>query len=104
MQEVKIDNGAKLLWDDRIQVGSIITAYRPGYHVVTEIRDRSSTRQTPLIFYTTLLNSKGRKSSKTSEKCDASYCRLASEQIPKHIAVLEEYIESLKKFRAEHNL
>jgi hypothetical protein len=103
MKEVTYESGLKLLWDDRIQVGSIITAYRPGYHIVTSIEDRGK-KSTPLIHYRTLLNSKGKKSKNTSERCDASYCRLASEQIPKHIQILEEYIQSLKNFQAEHDL
>ena len=93
-----------------IEVGSIITAYRPGYHVVTQIEDRSQRvfygqpYTTPLVHYTPLLTSKGTKAAKTKQVCDASYCRLAKNAIPKDIQDLENHISALRQFRLEHGL
>jgi hypothetical protein len=93
-----------------IEVGSIITAYRPGYHVVTEIEDRSKVvflnivGTTPLIHYTPLLTSKGTKAARSKQVCDAAYCRLAGPRIEEHIKELEDHISALRHFRLEHNL
>jgi hypothetical protein len=102
MIEITSRNGVLIRWDDRIQVGSIITAYRPGYHIVTKIEERYL--NAPLIYFRTLINSKGKKSRNISEKCCASWCRLASDALPEHIKVLEEYITNLKNFKAEYDL
>ena len=91
-----------------IKVGSIITAYTPGYHVVTLIIDRSKDPKyptnSPLIHYTSLLTSTGIKAAKRKKCCDAAYCQLASVMIPKHIKILEERIAALHAFQKEHDL
>jgi len=103
MQELIRENKVKLPWDDRIKIGSIITAYRQGYHVVTDIELRGD-KQNPLIHYQVLLTSKGTPSKRIIDVCDASFCVLASEEIPKHIQQLEEHIAALKALQAKYEL
>jgi len=88
---------------DVIKVGSIVTAYRPGYHVVTVITARRHI-DSPLISYKPLLTSKGTKAPNSPQQCDAAYCRLASKRIPEHIKELEAHIEALKQFQFDYDL
>jgi hypothetical protein len=92
---------------DTMVVGSIITAYRPGYHVVTGIKDRSKDPHypgaSPLISCKPLLTSKGTKAANSPQDCDASYCRLAARVIPEHIKELEKHIAALKKFQSDYD-
>lgn len=93
-----------------LQVGSIISAYRPGYHVITDIVDRSKQvvfgqRMTsPLIHYMPLLNAKGGKAPKSPQVCDAAYCRFAGPVIAEKIKELKDHIASLENFRDANNL
>jgi hypothetical protein len=88
-----------------LEVGSIISAYRPGYHIITDIVDRSDQvlfghRMTsPLIHYMPLLNAKGGKAPKSPQVCDAAYCRLAGPAITEKIAELKAHIAALVKFQ-----
>lgn len=93
---------------DEIRVGSIIKAYRPGYHVVTAIEDRRNigkySTDSPLIHYKPLLTSKGTIAANSKQTCDAAYCSLASRRIPEEIKKLEEHIEALKSFQFDYDL
>lgn len=92
---------------ETIRVGSIIKAYRPGYHIVTSIVDRRDigkySTDSPLIHYMPLLTSKGTKAAKSPQSCDAAYCSLASRRLPEEIKQLEEHIAALKKFQSDYD-
>lgn len=84
MQEVTCQNGVVLTWDDTISVGTLITAYHAGYHVVTgiEFRDHSP----PIFTYNRVVSKDGvRVNSKRQESCDASYCRKITQETIKKI-------------------
>lgn len=75
MVEVRYPNGVVLHWDDTITVGSLITAYHKGYHIVTSIDWRKD--ETPLFTYSRVDGPR-----RTTGTCDASYCvRITREMI-----------------------
>lgn len=98
MAYVKYSNGVVLEWDENISVGSLITTYNDGYHILTEIQFREEKpvpkelegtifgprlvessdpfyTASPIFHYTKVLKGDGTKSKAIRASCDASYCR-----------------------------
>jgi hypothetical protein len=99
MKTIVCKNGVELTYDETIKVGDIITTYSPGFHELTEIEDRGAFK-TPLFIYKRVFNDAGEPYKKTLQRitsCDASYCRKATEEIPKIIAEKKKSIEALQK-------
>jgi len=58
-----------------IKVGSLITAYHKGYHVVTKLYVSPAYGSlTPLVEYYSLLSSKGTKTGRRVRTCHIEYC------------------------------
>lgn len=96
-------------------VGDIITAYRKGYHKVTDIVPRYIKQEypwltlegpgeegSPLIVYQTIANDSGKRIKSTvTHNCDAHYCMKASEKIKLERKRLEETIQRLVELEKE---
>lgn len=83
--------GVELQWDDTLTVGELVTAYRPGYHILTSIDHRDG--HPPLATYVQVIRPDGTRVKKPgrSDTCDISYVERVDLQ-----RVLDIY-------RVEHN-
>ena len=93
MAFIKYDNGYISHWDETITVGSLITTYNEGYHILTRIDFRDPPKltgyanpaivershpeydYTPIFHYVKVLKSDGTPSKRLTSSCDASYCK-----------------------------
>jgi hypothetical protein len=96
MKTVIYPSGYKGTYDDTLKVGDLISSYHNGYHELVQIEPRKDA--VPLFHYVTKFNASGtpRKSVK-SRKCDAAYCRRATEEIAAQILIKETEIKALRK-------
>lgn len=63
---------------DEIKVGDLITAYHKGYHIVTEVQERTKAidrTDSPLIHYNQIVDSTGKPRKSKGLCCDAAFCR-----------------------------
>lgn len=92
MAYIKFENGFVSKWDETISVGSLITTYNDGYHVlmriefreqlpgdrrnpVVEWSDKEAYPYTPVFHYEKVLKGDGTKSKALTGQCDASFCK-----------------------------
>jgi len=96
MVKCEFSNGVVHEWDDTITLGSLITTYNDGYHILTriEFRDRVSDparrddpeyvkfhpyvvsgENPPVFHYVKVLKGDGTKSKAITASCSSKYCR-----------------------------
>lgn len=66
-------------YDNTINVGSLITAYHKGYHILTRIEFRGQLgdpnfENTPIFHYVKVLNDNGTISKGKANSCNAGFC------------------------------
>ena len=112
MAFVKFSNGYVSMWDDTITVGTLITTYHSGYHVLERIEFREIPKNhcgvtvvehdtqdsyPPVFHYVKVLSSAGDKSKVIRNSCEASFCkRVTAESV---IAQYQAEIEAAAKKR-----
>lgn len=93
MKEVRYGNRV-LTYDDTIQVGDIITAYRKGWHRVVKVTERPNS--TSYIEYQMVMYADGRLSKgKATMGCDGSYCKKWDEE------QIDQYLKDQVNFCTE---
>ena len=84
-----------------IKVGDLIKTYHKGYFELSRIEEQGATP--PLFWYVPRYREDGTPLKTRTEKvCDASYCRLASDEIKSAIESHTLAISKLKKIWAAH--
>jgi hypothetical protein len=84
MASITTPNGTFLEWDDTLKPGDLITTYGSGYAIFERFENRAQT--SPLAHYRKAYAHSGLpQKSKTSDYCDASWCKRADEQIQKSV-------------------
>lgn len=89
----------------RIQIGDFIRAYHKGYHRVTAVEPRSRRQHqtdSPLIYYTAVLDSNGKRCAARKYCCDELYCAVVTREradqiITYNLEVFEELKSNLLK-------
>ncbi len=99
----------------KIEIGDLITTYWKGFYQVTKIQkrwrnphnnihssyeltDECNQEMNPLIYFIMKYSDEGKPVKRNKEQCcDASFCKLSSEEIPKRIIKLKETISNLEK-------
>lgn len=76
--------------------GDIITAYRKGFFVVTEVLDKDNFADQPLVIMVKL-NIKTMKKSRHKTHCILSECKPARSEVDKQIEDLKNRLEELEK-------
>lgn len=110
-------NGVRLQWDENLTIGSLITTYNEGFHVLTRIDFRDppddegssfnarliqwshdDMKIPPLFHYVKVLKSNGQKSKAISGRCCASFCKQVTVESRGN-----EYLEELTSVKAKHD-
>lgn len=91
MASVVYPSGLVLHWDDTLQVGDLIIAHDPGYHILTAIEFREGA--TPLMSYVMVVRDDGTRVKKpgVTRTCDAAGVRRFTKD------------DIARQFDAEHN-
>jgi hypothetical protein len=89
-------NGYVGVYEDGFKPGDVITAYKKGYHVFVDYKQRG-VKEAPLVIYQRVFNFNGKPSKGKKTSCDAAYCRYATDFIEKKIVKLKEQISLLEK-------
>jgi hypothetical protein len=83
-------------YEDAFKPGDLITAYQKGYHYFVRYEHRGP-GTVPLIVYKKAFNLNGKACKSSQElKCDAAYCRFASEYMTKSIEEKKQEILALE--------
>lgn len=93
MKTITLKSGRQTTYDDTFQPGDLITTYHSGIHQFVRYEERSEgdTERTPLVFYKQVYKFCGKsRKSKKEIRCDAAYCRRASEYINNRLKEIEE--------------
>lgn len=117
MAFIKYDNGYISHWDETITVGSLITTYNEGYHILTRIDFRDQPKLTgyvtpaivershpeydcsPVFHYVKVLKSDGTPSKRITSQCSAVYCQRVTKEQAKE-AMLKAIKAEEQKFQA----
>lgn len=98
MTTVTYSSGYSTNYDETLKIGDLVTTYNAGYHIITNIEDRSNTPAlTPLIHYTKVYNDDGTPSKKLRSKCDGSFVRAAQEGLATEINESQSKLDALTK-------
>lgn len=89
-------------FDKNITVGSFITAYEKGFHIVTYVGPGPCSSGT-LVRYKRVLSEKGAKSSGAEKQCDGAWCELvtpqrATEMIDEKRKEFETFANNIAKY------
>ncbi len=97
--------GYRVLYDETFQPGDLITTYHSGYHRFIRYEYENRGESAPLVFYTKAYDSNGKRiKGKAVERCDAAFCRRASDRIHSELADLEKIKEKLLNILVEEKL
>ena len=89
------ENGVKIIIDDTLKIGDLITGHQKGYHEIVNIEERDGC--TPLVHFKTRFKADGESvNSENVKTCDMGYCRHAEISLTNEIRCKEEEIEKLK--------
>lgn len=95
MKTIVCKNGVKIIIDETLKTGDLITAYHKGYHEIVTIEERNDCA--PLVYFKTRFKSDGEPTnSKKIMMCDMGYCRHAEIGLANEIRRKEKEIEKLK--------
>lgn len=91
------------MYDESITVGTLITTYHKGYHILTRLEFNGFSDNAPVFHYQKVLNEDGTESNDIDNHCHASYCHrvLITEvqsKIEKDIQALHRKREAISKF------
>jgi len=99
MTEEICSNGVKLIWDETLKIGDLITTYHKGYWKLVNITPRKGSP--PMFHYTKSFKPDGTPiAGKATMECDASYCRNAKGVIADELSKLNRQIAALSKIQA----
>jgi hypothetical protein len=89
-----------------LKIGDIITGYTPGYHVITDITERTYEKNHtnhPLISYTQILDEYGNKISFINkQQSDSDWCQLVTKEFFEN--QINNYIERMNKIQQALNI